>query len=63
MPVVRVRRTVTGVSRRPMRTLGLAGPVGSVAHRVMVLVRGGFGRGRVHAWAPSIWKNARNDSA
>jgi hypothetical protein len=46
-----------------MRTLGLAGPVGSVAHRVMVLVRGGFGRGRVHAWAPSISKNARNDSA
>jgi len=44
VPVVSGRRTVTGVSRRPVRTLGFARPVGSVGHRVMVLVRGVFWR-------------------
>jgi hypothetical protein len=63
MPVMRARLTVTGVTRRPGRPLGVAGPLGSVGHPVMVLVRSVFGLRRVHSWAPSIWKNARNDSA
>ena len=39
MPVVSARLTVIGVTRRPRPTLG------SVGHRVMVLVRGVFGEG------------------
>ena len=50
MAVVRARLTVTGVSRRPTRPRGFTGRVGSVGHRLMVLVRGVFWRGRVHSW-------------
>jgi len=47
MPVVRARLTVTGVFRRAMLPKSFARHVGSVLHRVMVIVW--FWRGRVHS--------------
>jgi len=48
MPVVRAWFIMTGVSRRSMLSRDFARRVGSVRHRVAVIVR--FRRGRVHSW-------------
>lgn len=54
MAVVRTRLAVTVVSRRLNRPRGVPGRIGRVGHRLMVLVRGVFWRGRVHTWLVHI---------